>query len=117
MHSTINEINDGKIIEALAEHDERRGRFRCGFDQLPEFDTGSPRGSTSQLPSRHCLARAGIQRRPQKAIDLRHPGVKWKPYQRPTRHALLKCSAVKPLFGNGVGFITGAYQRRHRNRH
>src|SRR6516165_2827756 len=41
---------------------------------------------------------------PQKAIDLKHPGVKWKPYQnRLVIRAELK--RWEPLFANGVGFI------------
>src|SRR5262249_27505200 len=41
------------------------------------------------------------------AIDLKHPGVKWEAYQR-QRITLAEVRRWKPLFANGVGFITGA---------
>jgi hypothetical protein len=44
---------------------------------------------------------------PQKAIDLKHPGVKWKDYQdRLVTRAEIQ--RWEPLFAGGVGFITGA---------
>jgi hypothetical protein len=44
---------------------------------------------------------------PKKATDLRHPGVKWAPYQNQLV-TLAELQRWKPLFANGVGFITGA---------
>jgi putative DNA primase/helicase len=44
---------------------------------------------------------------PLKAVDAKHPGVKWKGLQ--TRLATAdEVTRWKPLFSNGVGFITGA---------
>jgi hypothetical protein len=43
---------------------------------------------------------------PLKAVDVKHPGVKWKDLQK----RLARPDEVerwKPLFSNGVGFITG----------
>ena len=44
---------------------------------------------------------------PQKAVDIKHPGVKWKPIQ-----ARLvtpeEMASWRPMFDNGVGLITGA---------
>jgi hypothetical protein len=72
----------------------------------------------SSLQAHHEEARANYQAAigwrargynvvPQKAIDLKHPGVKWKDYQkRLVTRAEIQC--WKPLFASGVGFITGA---------
>ena len=52
-------------------------------------------------------ARKGYNVVPQKAVDMKHPGVRWKEHQgrRATQDELAQW---KHLFKNGVGFITGA---------
>jgi hypothetical protein len=44
---------------------------------------------------------------PQKAANLKHPGVKWRPYQN-RLVTLAEMKRWEHLFANGVGFITGA---------
>jgi hypothetical protein len=89
-----------------SEHDDDDGFIAAMADCLSSLQAHREEARANYQAAIAWHAR-GYNTVPQKAIDLKHPGVKWKPYQKRlvTRAELQRW---KPLFADGVGFITGA---------
>jgi hypothetical protein len=69
-------------------------------------DTGEPQECHENYHAALRWMKRGYNVVPQKAVEEKHPGVKWKDLQtrRVTEEELLRW---QPMFSNGVGFITG----------